>query len=42
MNSSGDITECVVPSRRGGLELEHHPPGSVGLHESLASAGLMT
>ena len=35
MNSSGDITRCVVPSRQGVLsllELEHHLTRGVGLH----------
>jgi hypothetical protein len=32
MNSSGDITKCVVPSRHGGLELQHHLARSVALH----------
>jgi len=29
---SGDITKCVVPSRQGGLEPEHHLPGAIALH----------
>ena len=32
MNSSGDITLWVVPSRQGGLELEHHLPRGVCLY----------
>ena len=32
MNSSGLITMCVVPSRPGGLELEHDLPGAVDLY----------
>jgi hypothetical protein len=34
MNSSGDMTRCVVPSPVAprSLELEHHLPGGVGLH----------
>jgi len=32
MNSSGDITRWVVPSRQGVPELEHHLPGGVNLY----------
>ena len=32
MNSSGDITRWVVPSRQGGLQLQYDLPGGVGLY----------
>ena len=32
MNASGLITKCVVPSRQGGLELEHHLARGIGLY----------
>ena len=32
MNSSGDITRCVVPSRHGVLSWSLHLPGGVALH----------
>jgi len=42
MNSSGDITRCVVPSRQVGLELEYHLAGR-GLQDGrvLAAAQLL-
>lgn len=32
MNSSSDMTRCVVPSRQAVFDLEHRLPGGVGLH----------
>jgi len=39
MNSSGDITKCVVPSRQGVLSLSTTCPAALVCTRSLASAG---
>ncbi|HYN62239.1 MAG TPA: hypothetical protein VET87_22285 [Rubrivivax sp.] len=39
MNSSGDMTECVVPSRRGVFSFNTPCPAALVCTRSLASAG---
>ena len=39
MNSSGDMTNCVVPLRQGGREVKHHSARSFGLGTLVGQRG---